>query len=70
MPEQTKAGDVGHRVDPGQRGELRAGTIEAGSGIDHRPIVGGGELSLLERRRQDADAERLAEDQRIPGLRL
>ena len=68
MAGQAEAGDVGQRVHACQFRELGAGGVELGRPAQHLGVAGGRQLALLERRRQHADAERLAQHQAIAGL--
>ena len=67
MPGEPEAGDVGQRVHRRHIGERLARRVELRGPLQHLGIAGGRELAFLERRRKDADAERLAENQRIAG---
>ena len=67
VPCQTKAGDVGERMDAVERGQLRPGRVQLGRGREH-PLIGRVvELPLLERCRHHANAQRLAQHQHIAG---
>jgi hypothetical protein len=68
VAEEAEAGDVGHRMHGAIFGESGADAVEQGGRGDELVISLARQRALLERRRIDADAERLGEDQRIAGL--
>ena len=70
MAEQAEAGDVGHRVHVLVLRQLSADAVEQGRGRDHLAIAAVRQRVLLDRRRIDADAERLGQDDRVAGLRV
>ena len=70
MSEEPEAGHIGHGVHARQFRKVGAGAVEAGGEIDHRAIVSGAQLALHEGGREDADAERLTQHQRVPGMRV
>ena len=70
MAEQAEAGDVGQRMHAVEPRQFGARAVELGGRADHRRIAGRVEPVLLQRRGQNADAERLAEDQHVAGLAL
>ncbi len=67
---QSETGDVGDRMHGGQVGQRHAGRIEPRRGVDQAPVAIGVERAFLQRRRQHADADRLAEDEHVAGLRV
>ena len=70
MAQQSEARDIGQRVNARESGQPHAGSIELRRAGDQFPILSVGDLLLLERGAVDADAERLAEDDRVARLRL
>ena len=66
MAGEAEAGDVGQGVHGFHLGQRFARRVEPGGPLHHARIAFCGELALLQRRREDADAERLAQNQRIP----
>jgi len=64
---ESETGDVGHGVHAGQGGKFGAGGVQLGRDGDHFRVTFGVDRVLLEGRRQDADTERLAEDDAVAG---
>ena len=73
VPKQAKAGDVGQGVHGVAARQRDAGPVELRRARRSCGVAGGVELIFLERRAEDAHAQRLAEDQRVarpaPALR-
>ena len=69
VAQQAETGDVGQRMHAGQAREFGAGAVELGRRLDHGGVALSVEFALLQRRRQDAHAQRLAEDQHVARLR-
>ena len=65
MTRQAKTGHIGDGVHTVQRGQIGAGCVELGSHRNHAGVALGAEFFLLERRRQDAHPQRLAQDQPV-----
>ena len=70
VPEQAETGDVGKGMDVVERGQFLADGIQLRGGVDQLPVAVGVEYPLLHRAAQDADAQRLAEDQHVAIARL
>ena len=70
MAGETEAGDVGQPMHAAQVGERDAGLVEHRRRLDQLCVAFVVELALLQRRRQHADAERLAENQHVAGPRI
>ena len=68
VPGQAKASHIGECMHAGQCRQVGARSIQARGGVEHPGISAGIEFALLERRRHDAHAERLAQYQHIAGL--
>ncbi len=65
MAGQAEAGDVGQRMHAVQRGQLGPGRVELRRRSDHPRIAGSVEALLLQRRAEDAHAQRLAQHQDV-----
>jgi len=67
MSKQTEASDVGQRVHAFHGPKRRAGSVEPGRGGEHRFVPARGQQLLFQRRAVNANAEWLAENQRVTG---
>ncbi|MNQ67926.1 hypothetical protein D3C85_824660 [compost metagenome] len=67
---QAETGDVGQRMHAVERRQRDAGRVELGRVLDQLAVAGLGQLLLLERRRQHAHAQRLAQHQHVARLRV
>ena len=65
VAEQAEAGDVGQRMHARQLGQRRAHGVEPGGGGDHLGVALGVEHPFFHRRAENADAQRLAENQHV-----
>ena len=68
VADQTKPRDVGQGVDAGLIRQQSANRVELGRRADQGLVAGGVQPVLLERRAQDADPERLRQDQDVTDL--
>ena len=69
MSRKAEADDLGERMYVGHFGERLARRVELGRPLQHLGVPRLRKLSFLQRRRQDAYPQRLAEDQRIARFR-
>src|SRR5271170_4891301 len=65
MPEKTKAGHVGHCANARKLGQVGACAVQTRRELDELAIVLRRELVFLKCRRENANAQWLAEDDRI-----
>ncbi len=68
MSEDSETGDIGHRMDIGIGGEVRADAVEQRRGADHFLVTAGRQRVLLNCCRIDADANPLGQDERVSGF--
>ncbi|KAG0732470.1 hypothetical protein G6F23_014287 [Rhizopus arrhizus] len=70
MPQKAEARHVGDRVHAVQRGQRRARAVQARGRVDHHAVARVVQPVLLQRGRQDAHAQRLAQDQHVARPRI
>lgn len=68
VAEQAETGDVGHRLDPRQPAEARAGPVQGAHPVTRHADVLGAQPGLLLGSGEDADAQRLGQVQPAAGL--
>lgn len=69
MTGEAEARHVGHRMNARDPRNLRPRRVQRSRRLDHPRIAPRIQHALLQRHREDADADALAEDQHIPRLR-